>query len=254
MPTLTGEMAEKCRSVAASYGVAHEIHAEDFIFWHLHDALSSDRQHEAIEDYFRSGAASAVWIKSIVDTLPGLPPSFSFLDFASGYGRVARHLPRILPAAQLVTSDVHPQAVAFNRSINLDAIGSTFIPEDFDPGRDFDVICAISFFTHMPQKTWGRWLRTLGKFLKPHGMLIFTTHGRVALGPTGVMNVPPSGFAFHPASEQKDLAITEYAATITLFEYVVREVANADLRICWFKEAGAGYQDLIVVKRLVEDA
>ncbi len=41
-----------------------------------------------------------------------------------------------------------------------------------------DVIFAHSFFSHMPETTWARWLKALANALAPRGVLIFTTPGR----------------------------------------------------------------------------
>jgi hypothetical protein len=80
-------------------------------------------------------------------------------------------------------------------------------------------------------------------------MLIFTTHGRVAIAGMGVTHtqVGRNGFRFDTRSEQEDLDPAEYGSTVTFFEYVHRQIENANLRLVSFREGGAGYQDLIIV-------
>jgi SAM-dependent methyltransferase len=201
-----------------------------------------------VEQYIDGGRSSAVWVKGLLDSLP-LPKPLTLLDFASGFGRISRHLPSLLTDAEIFTCDIHPAAFSFNQSIGLGAVQSSTIPELFNPGRKFDAIIAISFFTHMPSHTWGRWLRSIAKWLTPNGMLIFTTHGRVAIARMGITHtqVDRNGFRFDTRSEQKDLDPAEYGSTVTFFEYVHRQIENANLHLVSFREGGAGYQDLIIV-------
>jgi hypothetical protein len=64
---------------------------------------------------------------------------------------VTRHLGRALPRAQLVSGDIHPEAVAFLQGqLGVDAVGSTDVPEVLDFGRAFDVVFALSFFSTCP--------------------------------------------------------------------------------------------------------
>ncbi len=110
------------------------------------------------------------------------------------------------------------------------------------------MICAISFFTHMPAATWARWLKSISCFLAREGVLIFTTHGRAALKTMGVeRHAVKDGFLFFHHSEQKDLALDDYGSTVSFFEFVFQQAANIGLRVIRFQEAGVGYQDLIVL-------
>jgi SAM-dependent methyltransferase len=254
MPELTPEMIAACGRCAEKFGVSEKLHPDDFLFWAIEEITKPADKSVVVEEYFSGGHIAAHMIKGIVDQFPSLPRPFSFLDFASGYGRVSRHLKNVIPDALVTACDIHPAAVEFIRSINIPAVPSARVPEEFDPERGFDVICAISFFTHLPRETWGRWLRSVCRFLKSGGVLIFTTHGRAAI-PIPAMkamsitsqSVPEDGFLYLPVSDQTDLSLYDYGTAITLFEFVFRETLDADLRIVWFQEAAAGYQDLVVV-------
>jgi SAM-dependent methyltransferase len=247
MPALTPEMIAACGPAAKKYGVSENIHPDDLLFW------STGAN---IDGYFESGHLAALFIKDVLGKWSGLPRPFSFLDFASGYGRVTRHMKHVIPDAVVTASDIHPAAVEFVRSIGISAVLSSRVPEEFNPGQAFDVICVISFFTHLPRETWGRWLRCISRFLKPGGILVFTTHGRASV-PIPAMkamsitmeSVPADGFLYLPVSDQADLSLYDYGTAITLFEFVFHETLEAGLRIVWFQEAAVGYQDLVVVTR-----
>jgi hypothetical protein len=74
--------------------------------------------------------------------------------------------------------DIHPEAGAFLREkLGVAAVGSVEVPEKFNLGQRFDVVFALSFFSHLPHSGWRRWLLALAEHTGPDGILIFTTHG-----------------------------------------------------------------------------
>jgi SAM-dependent methyltransferase len=233
--------------------VSPSIHPDDYIFRFIFDSTPDKQQ--AVAEYFEKGAEAAAWLKDLIASVRGLNEPFALLDFASGYGRVTRHLTALLPACRIVGSDVHPEAVEFLCRMGIAATLSARVPEEFSPGRQFDVIFALSFFTHMPKRTWARWLRALCSCLTPGGHLIFTTHGNPGLDvmrkglQRDDLAFDADGFWFEPTSEQKDLDAAEYGSTATSFAYVYGQLINADSRLRRFQEAGAGYQDLYIAER-----
>jgi SAM-dependent methyltransferase len=236
------------KSGAERYGVSGRIHEKDYILSAIRDSPNLADKSQAVAEYFWTGHCNAVFIKDILNSL-ALPRPMSVLDFASGYGRVARHLVRVLPDDIIVTSDIHAEAVSFNKSIGLNSVLSTTDPDTFDPGRTFDAIVAISFFTHMPHTTWGRWLSALSRYLTPTGKLIFTTHGRAALATTGIDDtfVDERGFKFWHVSDQVDLEMRDYGTAVAYFEYVYNAATNAGLRVYRFIEGGLGHTDLVIL-------
>lgn len=252
------DLLEVARAQAESYGVSASLHDNDFIFWFIHDQAHMIDKREAVEDYFRSGKAGAEFIRDLIKEyrpallLKALQTSgrpLTMLEFASGYGRVTRHFPSAMPEYRVTACDIHPQAVEFLRSIGLDAEQSSKVPEDLDLGRQFDVIYAFSFFTHMPRATWQRWLEALSRHLAPGGLLLFSTHGRLSQELMQVSQLEPDGFFFHAVSEQADLSVAEYGNTVTTFEFVVEQLQPMNLRVVQFREAGAGHHDFYILQQ-----
>ena len=170
---LSQEMVDAARRLGEEYRVSGEIPDNDYIFWAVHDELHGAR--DPILEYFEGGVAER--LRNVVE--PHIPlDSIDMLDFAAGYSRVARHIPVVWPQARVTVSDVHEEAVAFARKIGFQAVRSTWEPEYFSLDERFDLIVAISFFTHMPEHVWARWLNALARHLKPGGMLLFTTTAR----------------------------------------------------------------------------
>jgi len=120
--------------------------------------------------------------------LASLPAEWSFagarvLDFGCGVGRVLRHFAAEAPAAELHGCDVDLQSIAWLREAFPPAFRVTTcerLPPLEYPDDGFDLIYAISIFTHLVDGEWEPWLRELQRVLKPDGVLLVTFHNRVA--------------------------------------------------------------------------
>ena len=100
------------------------------------------------------------------------------LDFGCGCGRVLRHMPE-LTDAQIFGSDYNPELVGWVRDclpLATVAENARQPPLAFDESM-FDLVYAISVFTHLTEDLQHRWVSELARVVKPGGLLIFTTHG-----------------------------------------------------------------------------
>jgi hypothetical protein len=105
-------------------------------------------------------------------------------------------------------------------------------------GRKFDVVFALSFFSHMPPMTWKRWVHRLLDHVADGGLLIFTTQGRSLWSGLGHPLFPRSGYWFQRQSEQKDLALEEYGTMIVSPYYVFDQLSlHPQARPIFFHEA-----------------
>jgi len=209
----------------------------------------------AVRHYFSDGAESARKLEGIVrEHLPSVVSNrkVSILEFASGYGMVTRHLGIMPSQAKLVACDIHQQAVDFIRErLQQIAVMSRHLPEEVSFDESFDVVFALSFFSHIPEVTFTRWLAALFAAVSPGGILVFTTHGLISRVLFGDITLSDSGFWFRPHSEQSDLDPIEYGSTVTTPAYVVAQLAQvtgASLaefrRGFWWT-----HQDLYIVNR-----
>jgi len=250
---LTDDMIRVNREAAAAMGVVAAVHPQDFIYWyccrHPHRTLE-----DAISYYFSDGARSAAKLDGLVTELgfePGQP--INLLEFASGYGCVTRHLNK--HARWDVTScDIHSEAIDFlDRQIGVKTLQSARLPEQFATIEKYDVVFALSFFSHVPKSSFGRWLRALHGTLRAPGYLIFTTHGVKSCRAFGITpdDIPADGFLFWANSEQDDLDTVEYGSTLATSDFVINEIYHqVGAPIAKSKQAGWwGLQDLWVVKK-----
>ena len=247
-----------CELAAQRWGVSPEIHPKDFIFRFLceHPALSNEKAIEhyskAIEHYFNDGQQSAQTLRKLLSDVCGLEGKpVELLEFASGYGCVTRHLRSVIPLCVPIACDIHQEAVVFIADhLGVPAVLSTPQPEALRIAKVFDVVFALSFFSHMPKSSFSRWLRKLASLTKPEGVLIFTTHGRVSQKYFPSCQFDADGFYFLPTSEQKDLSTEEYGSSVVTPDYVLRQLFEIPaLTLTYFQE---GYwwkhQDIYVVR------
>jgi SAM-dependent methyltransferase len=242
-------IADVCRECGRRFGVVSDVHSDDYIFWFSFDMPANTNKEQVVKDYFESGEVTAASLRRQLSEYRSVDTPFSLLEFAAGYGRVTRHLKNALPAARVVACDIHAAAVPFLSAMGVEGTLSSVVPEQMQIGQKFDVIYALSFFTHMPKRTWGRWLSELANRLATGGILIFTTHGESALSRLGAPALGSDGFWFTAFSEQKDLSTVDYGATATSFDFVNRHIGANDLRLLRYADCGMGYQDLYVAQK-----
>jgi len=226
--------------MAEQWNVSAEIHPEDFIFRFLFDNPGFASKASAIEYYFNDGAKSTSQLKTILtDVCKFSEEKIDLLEFASGYGCLTRHMKNIIPFASSTACDIHGQAVDFiENKLGASAVLSKSDPALFRLDKKYDAVFALSFFSHMPKRTFTHWLNSLAGCLKPGGFLIFTTHGlESARKHFGKLEYDDEGFYFKADSEQKDLDVAEYGTTVTKPRYVLDRICNAtDLSLVYFRE------------------
>src|ERR1700742_516864 len=102
----------------------------------------------------------------------------AILEFGCGSSRVLRHF-RVVSDLKLTGADANPKPLDWNRR-NLPGIkfqGNGLEPPLSFADASFDLIYALSVFTHIPLELQGSWLQELGRVLRPGGYLLCTVHG-----------------------------------------------------------------------------
>jgi SAM-dependent methyltransferase len=246
--------APEALEIAVHYGVAADIHAGDFMFAYHLEGGGAERRGNVFSFYFDDGARSAARLDSLIAKLH---PDYGarrleLLEFAAGYGMVTRHFARMTDRYELSACDIHDDAVAFLS----ERIGVTALPSHRDPTRlalprRYDVIFALSFFTHI--SAWDAWFLRLFDALAPGGLLVFTTHGRVEHHDGGSPPLDSDGFWFGGTSEQKDLPLDDYRTTIVMPAYVFGQIERREhAALALFEESSWwGKQDTYAVRRSI---
>jgi SAM-dependent methyltransferase len=128
--------------------------------------------------YHRTGREVASQIASLLAASGHRLEGFrDILDFGSGPGRVVSSIRDLHPGARLTGSDIDPEAVAWANE-TLSGVGGFKVNPAEPPApfadESFDLIYAISVFTHLPEEMQWAWLADLRRMLRPGGVLLTT--------------------------------------------------------------------------------
>ncbi len=250
---MTAEMLRYNAQWAAEQQTTEKVHPQDFIYWFVtsHPGLSLE---DGTKYYFEDAANTARKLDAHLVRLFGEEKRpIKLLEFASGYGCVSRQLKKN-PRFELTSSDIHPAAIEFLKNeIGVNALQSAHVPEDFTTPELYDAIFCLSFFSHMPKSTFGRWIKALYDRLAPGGHLMFTTHGSKSCDGLQITldDLDEEGFWFKAASEQHDLDSSEYGLTLSLPQFVlptIHKAVNAPV-VDYRQGEWWNHQDLWVVKK-----
>ena len=145
--------------------------------------------HADPDSFIRDSAACATAVRGTLEQSGIDMTSLGrILDFGCGCGRVARHWAN-LRGPELHGCDYNPRLVQWC-SENLPFM--TVVRNSLEPpapyeGDRFDLVYAVSIFTHLTEPLQHAWITEYARILKPGGLLLLTTHGdgfRHLLSPT----------------------------------------------------------------------
>lgn len=132
---------------------------------------------------FQSGALAAEGISEVLEKNGISIRDFqSILDFGCGCGRVVRHWAGL--EAKVHGCDYNRNAVKWcRRNLRFARFEVNALHPPL-PYRDeqFDLVYALSVFTHLPEPLLLPWMRELARVLRIGGFLIVTTHGTAYVG------------------------------------------------------------------------
>jgi len=249
-PTASSDVAAFVQSVQGKWGpLDTRVGASDEMYAYERSGLRSEDA--AAVAYFFMGHQLFQTIEEVVAwRFGGFGGVGSFLDFASGFGRVTRFLVRALPPERLVVAEIDPAAVEFQKS----AFGVRGVVSTTDPsalrlfGSGFDLIFVSSLFSHLPPARFEEWLRVLYGRLRPSGLLAFSVHGIDRIQDPNVDR--SSGFVYVPVSETTRLDKAEYGSAYVSEERVRELVDRAGAgegRLFVSRLAFGGTQDLYLL-------
>jgi SAM-dependent methyltransferase len=129
--------------------------------------------------FLESGRQQAEIIRAAVERHRGrLEEVRRMLDFGCGCGRVLRHW------AELETPEIHGSDFnerlagwcAANLPFVRASVNGLAPPLGYESER-FDLVYAVSVFTHLPHDLERAWIEELSRIVEPGGLILLTTHG-----------------------------------------------------------------------------
>jgi SAM-dependent methyltransferase len=174
------------------------------------------------------------------------------LDFGCGCGRVLRHWQH-LAGLEIHAAETDDRLTAWcARNLPFASVSrSSAFPPLLHETDAFDLVYAVSVFTHLTERAQLLWMTELARIIRPRGLLLLTVHGdrylnrlagaerrSYAQGHLVIRHASASGTnlccAFHPARFVRE----RLAAGFDLLEHTTGGF-----------ERGAPQQDLVVLRR-----
>ncbi|MCI0442759.1 class I SAM-dependent methyltransferase [bacterium] len=206
----------------------------------------------SIPVFLETGKMAAESIQAILLRKKADLRSFSsILDFGCGCGRVIRWM-KNLTHAELYGSDFNPSFIRWCRK-NLKF--ANFIVNKLQPpllfdDSSFDLVYALSVFTHMDEGLQRSWMSEFVRILKPDGYLVLSIHGEYYLDQLSELEKQKFLSGNLVIRSGGALGSNRFAAYHP-FEYFNRSMING-LVLSEFMERGARgnpYQDLYLFQK-----
>lgn len=126
--------------------------------------------------YLSSGRAVADDLRDAVERTGHAPAEFErVLELGCGTGRVMLQARRWFPG--VVGCDVDEAAIAWGSQHDRGFFANPYSPPLPFGDDEFDLLYAISVFTHLPSEAQHPWLAEVARVLRPGGLALITTQG-----------------------------------------------------------------------------
>jgi SAM-dependent methyltransferase len=167
--------AGRIRGARKLEGVPRRVHFNDFML--------RSSQPEDVRLYLQ-GAMNVVEIlqRSLETCGKNISSLTSCLEIGSGYGRIIRHISQVMPPANIYACDVIEEGSRFcAREFGVNYFPRSSLADMRNADR-FEFIYLISVFSHLDSASISKLWSQIVRMLKPAGMAVFTTQGKVSAG------------------------------------------------------------------------
>ena len=178
----------------------------------------------------------------------------TILDFGVGCGRTLRALAPLAPDAHFYGADIDVEAIEWCRANLGPATFTTNGPLPPLPfaNRQFDLIFAISVFTHLNENYQFQWLAELRRVARPGALVIVTLHGESLfhfVPPDQRRSVDTNGFAFVESETWRGTFPDWYQNAFHSPHYVSRWYSRFFNVLAHVPQGLAGHQDIALLLR-----
>jgi len=142
--------------------------------YYLYETYKLDYQ-----QYKEDGEVSA---KEIFEwTSKYIQGEFKILEWGCGVGRIIRHIPNLINKGSVVFgADINEDMINWNSANipDITFIKTGYLPPTFFDNNQFNLVFAISVFTHIEFRFQADWVTEIKRILSDNGVFLFTTHGK----------------------------------------------------------------------------
>lgn len=178
----------------------------------------------------------------------------SILDFGCGCGGTLVWVRDIAPQASLSGTDIDDEAIAWCRThLPWAAVGTNgALPPLPQADASFDLVYALSVFTHLDEAPQRQWLEELRRVIAPGGTCIVTLHGpetATSLSSADRQRLTDHGFAFVRTHATRGLFPDWYQNAYHQPWYVQETFAEYFDVVTYVPRGLFGHQDIVVLTR-----
>jgi SAM-dependent methyltransferase len=218
---------------------------------------------------FRAGALHAFTVFADAMARHMTTKPVRMLDWGCGCGRLTMPFLAVRMADEVHGCDVDPEAITWCQAMIPEGTfrRSDLFPPTSYPTAFFDLVVASSVFTHMSRTVQEAWLQELHRIVRPGGLLLASTHGQFAASfafrardhsltqrlwhALRVAVATRRGFVDFPDAALDGIAEAGYyRAAFQTRAFTLSKWAQY-FDIVEYSEAAFGFQDLVVMQRLV---
>jgi len=206
------------------------------------------------QDFLAIGKTCA---RDLDTALHGLGRTFrdfhDVLDFGCGCGRTLAWLRESEGSCRFHGTDLNAEAIAWCRSAFADAeftVNGPMPPLAY-PDATFDLIYAISVFTHMDESHQFAWLHELKRLAKRRAVLLLSVHGEYCwrqLPPEEIGRVMGSGFFAKPSRSLTAIFPKFYTNTYHTRDYIANRWSSYFTVRAYIPRGMNRHQDLVVLE------
>ena len=207
----------------------------------------------SIEEFLEVGKRSAENLARGLESVSlNIATPCQVLDFGCGCGRTLHWMHLRYPQWKFHGSDIDRDSIDWCRE-NLNfaqfRLGPWSPPLPYSDSH-FDLVYAISVFTHLDKEAQFDWLGELARVLRGDGSLALTVHGTAAWKdyfPQAEGELADQGMIFHEASRLRGFFPSRYGTSFHSREYVEKEFRRFFQQVTYL-EGSMGHQDLAVCR------
>ncbi len=176
------------------------------------------------------------------------------LDFGCGCGRTLLWFGNYSRSSLFYGTDIDAEAISWcSKHLGLGkfSVNKPLPPLDFPSGM-FDLILAISVFTHLDEDHQFRWLRELERVARKKGVLVLTVHGYHCwkeLRNDDVKKIQETGFLFLKSNFWKGLFPEWYQTAYHTQEYVLENYGKYFEVLDYVPRGLNNHQDLVLLQK-----